>query len=74
MASQTRIPGNEVKVGDVVRFRMSKYEPVKWLKVERTKLHESGKTVWLGLEGGTVTWASIANKSDWVTVRRDHAA
>lgn len=40
-----KIPANEVRVGDLLRFRMSKYDSVSWKLVEHTHLAKSGKTV-----------------------------
>jgi hypothetical protein len=57
------VPGNEIRVGDTMRFRMSKYETPRWLKV--VAVTPSGKRVHIALEGGCCDVVSIRNKSDW---------
>jgi hypothetical protein len=63
-----RVAGDQIRQGDVMRFRMSKHDPVRWLTVIRVT--PSGKRVSVGLEGGAVDLVSIRNKSDWRVVRR----
>ena len=67
MNETKKIPGNEIKIGDIMRFRMSKHDPELWLKV--TKIHPGKKMVGVELEGGYYERISIANVGNWATVR-----
>ena len=65
---ELKLAANEVVVGDALRFRMSKQEPFRWLRV--LAVHDRKKTVSFMLEHGCWTSHSKANKSDFATVRR----
>lgn len=44
MRTQTMtVGGHEIQVGDVMRFRISKYDPISWLTVTAVKPTTSGK-------------------------------
>jgi hypothetical protein len=62
-----KIPADQVQVGDMLRFRMSKREPVRWVKV--LGITPGKFTYGFSFSGGS-TWHSVANKSDWATVKR----
>lgn len=75
--TELRIPGNEVMVGDLYRFRMSRYDPVRWLRVlvvtPFCSTNSVGKTVTLHLEACCMDHCSIGDKRGWATVRREVA-
>ena len=65
---ETRVSGDQIRVGDVMRFRMSKYDPIQWLKV--ISVTPSGRRIQVNLEHDCMDLVSIRNKSDWRIVRR----
>jgi uncharacterized protein (DUF2249 family) len=64
------VPADKLKVGDVLRFRMSKYDPVLWLPIKKLVPGKYRYEVICGEKGDHMTQVSIRNKSEWATVRR----
>lgn len=69
MTTEIKLRGEEIRVGDVMRFRMSKLEPMVWLKV--LEVRPSGKRTWVGLERNCGELVSNRNKCDFRWVRRE---
>ena len=71
---QLKVPGDQVQPGDLYRFRMSKYDPIRWLKVLSVAPFRSansvGKTVTIHLEHGCQDSRSISSRSDFATIKR----
>ena len=67
-----KVSGDKIMPGDVMRFRTSKLNPVRWLKV--ISVVPSGERVAVELENGCTDLVSIRNKSQWRVVRREEVA
>ena len=61
-----KVPADQVVAGDVMKFRMSKFDTIQWLQVQ--KVIPGKYVVGFQLENGCFVSHSIRNKSDWATI------
>lgn len=67
MEQTMRVLGSEVRVGDVLRFRMSKYDPIRWLEVLSLTPTETGKRLSARLANNCST---LVSKIEYHQIRR----
>jgi len=66
-----QVSASDIRIGDVIRFRMSKYDPIKWLTVTGLLATQSGKRIGVDMVDEKGVWHyDLVSKKETRQVRR----